>query len=66
MKWEEFLKQVNHLPVIESEMLLTGAADPAALSVQLVRWAKAGKIIQVKRGVYLLSEICLLYTSRCV
>lgn len=57
MKWEEFLKQVNHLPVIESEMLLTGAADPAALSVQLVRWAKAGKIIQVKRGVYLLSEI---------
>ena len=57
MKWEEFLKQVNHLPVIESEMLLTSAADPAALSVQLVRWAKAGKIIQVKRGVYLLSEI---------
>jgi len=57
MKWEEFLKQVKHLPVIESEMLLTGAADPAALSVQLVRWAKAGKIIQVKRGVYFLSEI---------
>ncbi|MCX6089826.1 MAG: hypothetical protein NTX88_05570 [Candidatus Atribacteria bacterium] len=57
MKWDEFLKQVRHLPVIESEMLLTGMADPSALSVQLVRWTRAGKIIQVKRGVYLLSEI---------
>ena len=57
MKWDEFLKQVRHLPVIESEMLLTGTADPSAISVQLVRWARAGKLVQVKRGVYILSDI---------
>ena len=45
------LKPVIIYRWLKSEMLLTVAADPAALSVQLVRWAKAGKIIQVKRGV---------------
>lgn len=35
---------------------MAGVFDPRPLKVQISRWEKAGKLIQLKRGIYLLSE----------
>lgn len=56
MKLEEFIKKVAKLPVIETELLLAGVPDQGSLKVQISRWQKAGHIIQVKRGIYVLAE----------
>lgn len=56
MKWEEFIKVVRNLPVIDTEILLTGVSDPRSIKVQISRWHKAGKLIQIKRSIYLLDE----------
>ena len=56
MRWEEFLKLVAKLPVIETELLLAGVPDQSSLKVQISRWQKAGNLIQIRRGIYLLSE----------
>ncbi len=56
MKWHEFLKKAGNLPVIDVEVLLAGVADTRPVKVQIGRWVKSGKLIQVKRGIYLLSK----------
>ena len=56
MKWEEFVKVVGDLPIIESEILLVGVSKIESVKVQISRWQKAGNLIQLKRGVYLLSK----------
>jgi len=56
MKWEKFIKLVGNLPVFDSENLLAGVSNPGAAKVQISRWEKAGKLIQLKRGIYLLDE----------
>ncbi len=56
MKWHEFLKKAGNLPVIDVEILLAGVADTRPVKVQISRWVKSGKLIQVKRGIYLLSK----------
>ncbi|MFV1977370.1 MAG: hypothetical protein ACC651_16625 [Candidatus Scalindua sp.] len=56
MSWEEFLRITGNLPVIDTENLFAGVTDPASIQVQISRWKKAGKIIQLKRGIYLLAE----------
>lgn len=56
MKWEDFIQIAGEYPVIESRIILTGFENPSSLRVQIGRWEQAGKIIQVKRGVYLLSQ----------
>jgi len=56
MVWESFLKTVQKFPVIETEALYTGAEKCASIEVQLSRWQKAGKLIKLKRGLYVLAE----------
>ncbi len=56
MNWAEFLKTIGKLPVINTENLFAGVFDPTGIEVQISRWNKAGKIIQLKRGLYLLAE----------
>lgn len=56
MNWDEFLKLTGELPVIETENLYAGISDPTSIEVQISRWKKAGKIIQLKKGIYLLAE----------
>ena len=57
MKFEEFLHRVGYLSVIDSKNLSAGMADAKALKVQLTRWVKSGKLIQLKRGIYLLAPL---------
>lgn len=56
MEWESFLNITRTLPLIDTENLVVGSSDPASLQVQISRWNKAGKIIQLKKGIYLLAE----------
>ena len=56
MKWQEFVDKVGGLLVIETEILLAGVVDSRALKVQISRWVNSGKLIQLKRGLYLLSS----------
>ena len=56
MDWESFLKITRTLPLIDTENLIVGSSDPASLHVQISRWHKAGKIIQLKKRIYLLAE----------
>lgn len=56
MKFEKFIKIAEYLPVIDTEILLAGISDPNSIKVQISRWKKAGKLIQLKRGLYLFSK----------
>lgn len=56
MNWAEFLKITGNLPVINTENLFAGVSDPAGIEVQISRWNRAGKIIQLRRGMYLFAE----------
>lgn len=55
MKIEKLAGFVADQPVLNAEMLRVGKADPRAVNVQLSRWRKSGKIIQLRRGLYLLN-----------
>ena len=55
MKWEEFVELAGKLPVIDTELFFVGVSDPNSIKVQISRWQKQGKIIQLKRGLYVLA-----------
>ena len=56
MKWEEFVRNVSRMPVIQRDLLLAGTKDPASTEVQISRWVAVGKLIQLRRGIYVLSD----------
>ncbi len=56
MQWRDFLCTVGEEPVFTSALLLAGDVSPATIHLQLSRWAKAGKVIPLRRGVYVLAE----------
>ena len=55
MEFDQLLKLVGNEPVFESSLLLAGDVKPEYLRMQLSRWVKAGKILQLRRGVYALA-----------
>ncbi len=58
MNFGELVSKVGHLSVIDTEVLLAGlrASEQASLKVQIVRWTASGKLVQLKRGTYLLAS----------
>lgn len=46
------LKLIGDEPIFESSFLLAGNVDPKLIRIQLSRWVKAGKIYQLRRGLY--------------
>lgn len=56
MKWDDFLNTVGDLPVINTEVLVIGVTNPGVVKVQLSRWRRAGKLIQLKKGFYVLAQ----------
>ncbi|MFC2168586.1 hypothetical protein ACFLRW_06320 [Acidobacteriota bacterium] len=56
MKWNELLRIVGKEPVFHSSLLRVGLIDPIDLGRQLSRWIKSGKLIQIRRSLYALSE----------
>ncbi len=55
MNWREFLERFADYPLIEPPMVYAGEADPQAIQNQLSRWVKAGKLLKLARGKYVLA-----------
>ena len=56
MKWEELLLKVTNEPVFRTGFFAASDESLPALRLQLSRWVKAGKLIQLKKGLYTLAE----------
>ena len=52
MNFNTLLKLVGDEPVFNSSLLLAGNVSPKLIHIQLSRWVNAGKIYQLRRGVY--------------
>ncbi len=55
MRFEELLVTVGEEPLFETGLLLAGDVDPADVRRQLSRWVKAGRLYQLRRGLYSLA-----------
>jgi predicted transcriptional regulator of viral defense system len=56
MEFEKLLEIVGEEPVFETSLLLAGNVDPANIRRQLSRWVKSGRIVQLRRGLYVLAR----------
>lgn len=55
MRFEDLLEIVDREPVFETGLLLAGDVDPADVRRQLSRWVTAGRLYQLRRGLYALA-----------
>jgi predicted transcriptional regulator of viral defense system len=55
MDFERLLALVGDEPLFETSLLLAGEVNPDYLRLQLTRWKNAGRIIQLRRGLYTLA-----------
>ncbi len=55
MEFEHLLEIIGSEPVFETALLLAGNANPANVRRQLLRWTQAGRIYQLRRGLYALA-----------
>ena len=55
MTFDHLLRIVGNEPVFETGFLAADVARPAALPGQLDRWRRAGRLVQLRRGLYALA-----------
>lgn len=55
MYFREVATKLAHLPLFESGHLYANAANPYQVQRQLTDWTRAGKVIQLRRGLYTLA-----------
>jgi len=55
MKFNELLQITKNEPVFSSALLYAGLQSPDALRVQISRWVKDKKLLQLRRGLYAVS-----------
>jgi len=55
MDFERLLRIVGDEPVFETGLLLAGGVDPRHVRRQLSRWVRAGRLYQLRRGLYTLA-----------
>jgi len=55
MEFDKVLEITDNEPVFETGLLLAGDVDPNHIRRQLTRWTNAGRIIQLRRGLYTLA-----------
>ena len=55
MKFAELLTIVGNEPVFTSALLLAGRTPEADVRLQMSRWVTAGKLLQLRRGLYALA-----------
>lgn len=56
MKWDRLVQIVGSEPVFASTLLMAENNTRSDIQLQLTRWVKAGKLCQMRRGVYSLAE----------
>jgi predicted transcriptional regulator of viral defense system len=57
MKWQSLLELVVDEPVFSSALLLSGNVSAQQVRLQLSRWVKDGRLIQLRRGLYMLAPV---------
>ena len=55
MDFAQLLQIVGNEPAFETGLLLAGNVDPADVQRQLSRWTAAGRLWQLRRGLYSLA-----------
>jgi predicted transcriptional regulator of viral defense system len=55
MYFQQVMPHLKNLPLFESGQLYAGNDNPQQAQRQLTDWARAGKVIQLKRGLYTLA-----------
>jgi len=55
MEFNDLLHAVGDLPTFETGLLLSGDVSPIDVRKQLSRWTSAGKLYQLRRGLYSLA-----------
>ena len=55
MKFKQLLTLIGDQPLFETGLLLAGDVDPDDVRRQLSRWVRAGKVSQLRRGLYTLT-----------
>jgi len=55
MDFQRLVEIVQDEPVFETGLLLAGQVDPNNIRRQLTRWTKAGRLYQLRRGLYALA-----------
>lgn len=55
MNFEELVALVSKEPVFETGLLLAGDVDQAGVHRQISRWVRAGRLLQLRRGLYALA-----------
>lgn len=55
MEFRQLLDVVTDEPVFETGLLLAGGVDPDGVRKQLSRWVRAGRLYQLRRGLYALA-----------
>lgn len=56
MTFEQLLALVGGEPVFETALLLAGSVRPADVQRQLSRWTRAGRVLQLRKGLYALAS----------
>jgi len=57
MKWQSLLELVSDEPVFSSSLLLAGKVSAQQVRLQLSRWVKDGRLVQLRRGLYALAPV---------
>jgi predicted transcriptional regulator of viral defense system len=55
MEFSQLLTLVGDSPAFESSFLLAGSISPQNVRLQLSRWTKSGRLIQLRRGLYVIA-----------
>lgn len=56
MKWSHLLNLIGNEPIFNSSVLITGPVDSTDIRRQLSRWVCTGRLIQIRRGLYTLTD----------
>jgi len=56
MKWDELLDLLNGEQIFHSSVLLSGVEAQAGVRRQLARWVGAGRLLKLRRSVYVLAR----------
>lgn len=56
MYFQHISSQLAHLPLFESSHLYAGANNQQQVQRQLADWVRAGKVVQLRRGLYTLTS----------
>ncbi len=56
MKWEEFLRKIEGREIVEFPEMSVFWPNRELAQVQISRWVRSGKLIKVRRGVYVIAD----------